>query len=45
MKIKMHYRYKGHNGFGIDWAVRFRVSASCQYWQVLKTFKEVKNIV
>lgn len=41
---KTHYRCKGHDGFGMDWEARSRVSASCQYWQVLKTFKEVKTL-
>lgn len=40
----MHYRCKGHNGFGMDGEARFRASASCQHWQVLKTFKEVKTL-
>lgn len=40
----MHYRCKGHNGFGMDGEARFRAFASCQYWQVLKTFKEVKTL-
>lgn len=44
MKIKMCCRCKGHNGLGMDWEAHFRVSASCRYWQVLKTFKEVKTL-
>lgn len=44
MKIEMRCRCKGHNGFGMDWGAHFRVSASCRYWQVLKTFKEVKTL-
>lgn len=40
----MRCRCKGHNGFGMDWGAHFRVSASCRYWQVLKTFKEVKTL-
>lgn len=44
-KKKTCYRWKGHNGFGRFLAARFRVSASCQYWQVLKTFWGGKNIV
>ena len=39
-----YYRWKGHNGSGTFLEARFRVSASCQYWQVLKTFKEVKTL-
>lgn len=41
---KLHYRCKGHNGFGMDGEARFGAFASRQCWQVLKTFKEVKTL-
>lgn len=43
-KRSEHYGWKGHNGFGTYLQARFGVCASCQYWQLLKTFKEVKTL-